>query len=107
MLRGASAGLKSVKAKSATKEGKLFMLSHVPKIVEAPQCHNIQAIQGEEDLPSIVALISQYFCLFEIPSTLQPTKVPMIIKFPLLTRQFLLTKDPIVTPELRKISLKN
>ena len=86
VLRGASTGLKVVKAKTLPKEGKLFMFAHVPQAIEVAQCHNIQAIQSEGILPSFASLISHYSCLFELPTTLPPHRNSFDYRIPLIDK---------------------
>jgi len=102
VLRGASTGLKSVKAKTLAKEGQLFMLSHVPQTVEVSQCHNIQAIQGKGILPSFAALISQYSCLFELPTTLPLHRVSFDHRIPLIDKANPVNKRPYRYPGIKK-----
>ncbi|XP_019262963.1 PREDICTED: uncharacterized protein LOC109240744 [Nicotiana attenuata] len=106
VLRGANEQLKAAKAKSLVrKEGvdaQFFMMSLVARRDEHTYCHSIQATPRADPLPDLTALIKQYACIFELPTTLPPRRGSYDHRIPLKEAFNPVNKRPYRYPGIKK-----
>ncbi|XP_019267396.1 PREDICTED: uncharacterized protein LOC109244715 [Nicotiana attenuata] len=106
VLRGANDQLKAAKAKSLVrKEGadaQFFMMSLVASRDEDTYCHSIQATPRSDPLPDLIALIKQYACIFELPTTLPPHRGSYDHRIPLKEASNPVNKRPYRYPGIKK-----
>lgn len=106
VLKGANDQLKSAKAKSLLRkegvEAQFFMISLVTSEDENIHCHSIQAIPSTDTLPDLGALIKQYSCIFELPTTLPPHRDSYDHRIPLKEASNPINKRPYRYPGIKK-----
>ncbi|OIS95920.1 hypothetical protein A4A49_30277 [Nicotiana attenuata] len=106
VLKGASDQLKAAKAKSLVrKEGadaQFFMMYLVASRGEDTHCQSIQATPRADPLPNLTALIKQYACIFELPTTLPPHMGSYDHRIPLKEASNPVNNKPYIYPGTKK-----